>query len=580
MNTVPKNLKQVDVNKLYTNTGDAHISLLNEDGTPSQYGYDNANLVNPGSIVLRDMGKTIYSNNNQTYIRKVQDVATGEVLYIPVVSQQVAVPTVENAIWIDGASNETIRNMTEDAQGNVYIVGYSNTGGFSVGGVTRPSVNNGTFVVKLTPQLTYTWVKWIDGTSNDQGYDISVDTNGNVYVTGYTNSSGLNLGGTIKPDSSVDGFIAKFDSSGIIQWGRFIRGSGANPNNEEGDGIAVDSQGNVYVTGFSAASQITVLGGSGTNYPKPTPSAPFNDTWHYILKLNTNGIDQWCRSIDSTADNEYPSYRIAKDSFDNIYISGRSYSNNLTITTLNGPVTRPTANDNSAVYVVKIRPNGDFDWASFIDGIEDELSFTIGVSPQNKVFVSGYSNTYGLTISTVNGTVTNPTNTSSYSNMFIVGYSTNGQILLARYLTCPETPIYSYGINFDSDSNIYVCGSCFNTTNNAVPISIQTASGKITATTGTDQIGVNYIIKYNMYGIPQWIRYMEGNDNGENQGYTYMISNKNGSLYVIGRTTLVGYTFIGPNGSYPRPSVNRGGFVVKYSQNTTVPSVNTFVVSN
>ena len=84
------------------------------------------------------------------------------------------------------------------------------------------------------------WIKLLGGASNDTGNSIAVDSSGNVYVTGYTGSQGA--GGN-------DILITKYNTSGVIQWQRTLGGAGT----DAGNSIAVDSSGNVYVTGYTGS---------------------------------------------------------------------------------------------------------------------------------------------------------------------------------------------------------------------------------------------------------------------------------------------------------------------------------------
>lgn len=579
MTTQLKSLKQIETNKFYTNTGDARVSLLDENGNPSQYGYNNPALANPGSILLRDMGTLLYSNNNTKVLRKVQDIQTGQILYIPTLTDQISVPTVDNAIWIDGIGNEEIRNITEDKDGNVYIVGRSNTTGFSIGGVTRPSVGFGGFVAKLTPQLTYLWANWIDGVGDDLCYDVSVDNNGNVYVSGLTRSPNLNIGGAVNPAvSDRNAFIAKYNSDGVIQWGRILYGqvTGPNTGQEYGKTIVTDANGNIYTSGYSSSVSITIIG-TGAVYNKPTTST--GDTWFYIMKFDTNGQNVWMRSIDSNNSDEYDVNKSAVDSFGNVYISGYSYSNDLSIQTLNGTVTRPTTNNSSAAFIVKVLPNGDFQWASFIDGVNDELSFSLAVDKTNFVYCTGYTNTNGLTIITSNGRVVNPTNISPYKNGFLVKFSPQGNIELARFLFSSSFNTEIYSSYIDSNMDIFISGSLISSTGNVPPFSVTTASGIVQTNPGTNQVFIPFEAKYNSYGVLQWMHFIEGDDlPGQNVGQA--VSKRFNHLYSVGITSLINYSFSGPNGTYTRPSSGFGGYLVKYNLTKTVPSINSFVVSN
>jgi hypothetical protein len=77
----------------------------------------------------------------------------------------------------------------------------------------------------------------LGGTTYEHGNGISVDASGNVYIVGFVNSPG--------GAGSTDVLIAKYNTSGVLQWQRSLGGGSA----DVGNGISVDSSGNVYITG-------------------------------------------------------------------------------------------------------------------------------------------------------------------------------------------------------------------------------------------------------------------------------------------------------------------------------------------
>ncbi len=87
------------------------------------------------------------------------------------------------------------------------------------------------------------WTKQLGTSTTDYGNDITRDSSGNVYVTGYT-YGGLN--GNTNAGAS-DLFVVKYNSSGVNQWTKQLGTSAS----DEGKSITSDSSGNVYVTGYT-----------------------------------------------------------------------------------------------------------------------------------------------------------------------------------------------------------------------------------------------------------------------------------------------------------------------------------------
>ncbi|GAI21421.1 unnamed protein product, partial [marine sediment metagenome] len=82
-------------------------------------------------------------------------------------------------------------------------------------------------------------IKTWGGSDYDNGHKIALDSSGNIYITGATASYGA---------GSFDVVLLKYNSSGNLQWSKIWGG----PNNDTGDGIALDNLGNIYITGATS----------------------------------------------------------------------------------------------------------------------------------------------------------------------------------------------------------------------------------------------------------------------------------------------------------------------------------------
>ena len=93
--------------------------------------------------------------------------------------------------------------------------------------------------------VTY-WLSTLGGASTELGHSVAIDSSDNVYVLGYTASAGA---------GSNDFLLAKYNSSGTIQWQRVLGGA----SGDRGYSVAIDSSDNVYVLGYTAST------GAGSN---------------------------------------------------------------------------------------------------------------------------------------------------------------------------------------------------------------------------------------------------------------------------------------------------------------------------
>src|SRR5262249_50017964 len=140
--------------------------------------------------------------------------------------------------YLGGSGEDEIDAVTTDAAGNTYVVGTTDSLNFPTtpGGLqTTPNTVKDVFVTKFAPNgQTVLYSTYLGGNLDDQGYGIAVDSQGNAYVTGTTNSTNFpttpgalqtsNAGGT-------DAFIAKLGPNGsALLYSTYLGGSG----NDEG----------------------------------------------------------------------------------------------------------------------------------------------------------------------------------------------------------------------------------------------------------------------------------------------------------------------------------------------------------
>ncbi|HUT22358.1 MAG TPA: SBBP repeat-containing protein [Candidatus Bipolaricaulota bacterium] len=154
-----------------------------------------------------------------------------------------------NLIWntfLGGSGLDACRGIGIDDGGNVYIIGYSDV---SWGAPVRAyTLGYDIFAVKLDSGGNLIWNTFLGGSGGDRGYGIAVDGSGNVYVTGY---SDVTWGSPVRAYTlDRDAFAFKLNSGGDLIWNTFL-GGGAS---DTGWGIAVDSDRNVYVSGYGDAT--------------------------------------------------------------------------------------------------------------------------------------------------------------------------------------------------------------------------------------------------------------------------------------------------------------------------------------
>ncbi|MBU0943468.1 MAG: SBBP repeat-containing protein [Proteobacteria bacterium] len=161
-------------------------------------------------------------------------------------------------VWakaMGGTSGGEGLGIAVDDSGNAYTTGYfTGTVDFDPGGgtfnLTSLAGSQDIFISKLSSNGDVIWAKAMGGTLNEEGYGISVDTSGNVYTTGFFQGTADFDPGTGSSDLTSTGwndiFISKLSSNGDFTWAKAMGGT----LDEYGKGIAVDTSGNTYITGY------------------------------------------------------------------------------------------------------------------------------------------------------------------------------------------------------------------------------------------------------------------------------------------------------------------------------------------
>ena len=154
------------------------------------------------------------------------------------------------------------------------------------------------FLAKYDASGKRLWTKKLGTAGTDVVWSVAVDNSGNAFISGYTDRS---LGGDNA--GSNDAFLAKYDTSGTLQWTKQLGTSNA----DESYSVAVDDAGNAFISGYTEGS----LGG---------PNVGRADA--FLAKYDTSGVPQWTRQLGTSGDDE--SWSVAVDGSGNAFISGKT----------------------------------------------------------------------------------------------------------------------------------------------------------------------------------------------------------------------------------------------------------------
>ncbi len=179
-----------------------------------------------------------------------------------------------------------------NGSGNAYVTGTALTGLPTTSGafLTANQGANDAYVAKFSPTGSLIYSTYLGGSANDYAFSIAVDGSGNAYVTGstasssFTNAPSETLSGGLRAalSGASDGFVAELNPAGsALIYLVYLGGSGS----DGGEGIAVDSNGNAYVTGYTTSTDFpTTTGAYQTSAP-----AGANISHGFVSKLSADG---------------------------------------------------------------------------------------------------------------------------------------------------------------------------------------------------------------------------------------------------------------------------------------------------
>jgi len=356
--------------------------------------------------------------------------------------------TVMYSTYIGGSGTDRGSGVAIDANGNAYVAGYTSAPDFPTEDAFQNSFGGSfdAFVVRIDTNASgpnsLVFCSYLGGTGDDKAFGVAIDSGGNnIYVTGQTSSNNFPLLNPAQPafGGSFDAFIAKISTTGTKVYATYLGGTG----DDRGTGIAVNSTGAAYVTGFT----------SSTNFPTVTPLQISNGGGFdaFVAKLNPAGTAFLYSTYlggsanDSNVTAVTSTNPIALDAASDAYITGFTSSINFPTAT---PL-QPTNGGGQDAFLVRIT-----DAAPAAD-------YSISILPNSRTVVPGGATTYTLTATPLGGfTGTISLAAAGFSNDASAGFSPTTIVIpdasakssTLTVTTTAATPPGTYSLNINTTS--------------------------------------------------------------------------------------------------------------------------------
>jgi hypothetical protein len=343
-----------------------------------------------------------------------------------------------------GSSSDFVHSVVADDSGNVYVASsFSSAVDFGDGNPIQPNGNSDGYLLKLDSNGDFISVKTYSGSGCENPASTVIDNFGNIFVAGYFDGEvDFGDGNPIQANGTSDVFLTKYDFNDDFDWVRTWGGL----DYDYGISVAVDGQGNAYITGgFYEAIDF----GDGN----PIQSNGIGDI--FVCRFDSNGDFIWAKTWGGVDHDKGTS--VAVDNSGNVYATG-FFQEEVDFGDGN-PIQSIHAWD---VYLVKHNQDGDFVWVETWGGHNDQYPKSVAVDKADKVYVAGV---FYAGIDFGDG---NPIQAIGGSDAFFSKFDSNGDLIWVKTwggLSSDFARSIAFDESGDISEHVYVTGSFKGTVN-------------------------------------------------------------------------------------------------------------------
>ncbi|MBN1212789.1 MAG: SBBP repeat-containing protein [candidate division Zixibacteria bacterium] len=292
-------------------------------------------------------------------------------------------PILKYSTYFGGDMTDAIEDIVVDEDGYIYFCGTTSSSDFPVAGTPIQGTYAGdydVFVTKMTPdgsELVFS--TYIGGSAHEKGYNIAINDNSDIYVSGWTRSTDFPTYNALQPVSpeNDDGFIAKLNNTGSnFIYCTYLGGTGVDYLND----MALDHNDNLHVIGYTTS----------TDFPTANPIQASN-AGHYdvfISRLNSNGTFLLFSTYYGGAEDDNGYDIILKR--DTAFITGSTESTDLTMINPH----QATLAGNSDAFVAKLfgdNVTSSLLASTYLGGSDNDLPFGIVRDDADNIYIAGYT---------------------------------------------------------------------------------------------------------------------------------------------------------------------------------------------
>ncbi len=414
-------------------------------------------LETPGGEV-REKKPVVYQERSQEiagrYVIRGQQEAGFEIGSYDARKTLVVDPVLVYSTYLGGSGNDDGHGIAVDSAGNAYITGHTDSTDFPTVNPIQSKNPLGSspgggvgcvFISKVSANgSTLLYSTYLGGNGLDTGNAIAVDSSGDAFVTGSTTSSNFPTANAIQGKNLGalgTAFVTKLNPAGnALLFSTYLGGS----QSDGGNGIAVDTAGNAYVTGFT----------NSDNFPLVNPLEPYVATGEnnfppgFVTKMSADGSALLYSTYLGGYNGQDTGYGIAVDSTGSAYVAGTTTATDLPVV---NALQSTDKNTSGTGFVVKINPSGSaFVYSTYLGGSVIDYVYAIAVDSSGNAYVTGRTNSSDFPI-------VNALETTGAPTAFVSKINATGSAL--AYSTYLGGGAVGYGIAVNAAGEAWVTGT-------------------------------------------------------------------------------------------------------------------------
>jgi len=350
---------------------------------------------------------------------------------------------------IGGVTHDDCRGIVE-SNDFIYVSGRIEDGcNFESGTTFTTETSAGAddiFIAKIDKNGNYIWVKSMGGNLSEQAVTIKSGPNGDLYITGFFQSTfdfdpSTTGTTTLTNGGNKDVFIARFSTDGDLVWVKQFSGT----LDVQSESLAVNTDG-IVITGrfkgtvdFDPSSTTNDLTSTGNN-----------DV--FVTKLDLDGNFVWANNYGTTANDM--GWGVTVDASNAIYITG-AFRNTIEFESGN-IASQHTSNGGNDIFILKLNALGQYQMSKSIGSTGNDMGSKIELDALNNFYVSGF---FGTTVDFDPSTNVTTLTALDARDAFLVQFNSNGDFTWATAVGSSTGDDKGKGITFDLVNNIYNVGT-------------------------------------------------------------------------------------------------------------------------